>query len=94
LYSQYNLDGIDIDWEYPGQSGYQGNKVSPSDTANFLVFLRLLRSALPPSAAITAAVLPEPFAGSDGNPSANVSDFAQVLDWVLIMNYDIWGCTL
>ncbi len=22
----------------------------------------------------------------------DVSGFAQVLDWVLLMNYDIWGC--
>ena len=92
LYTAYNLDGIDIDWEYPGQEGNPGNCVSADDTANFLLFLQLLRATLPRTAKITAAVQPEPLVGSDGNPMADVSEFAKVLDWVLIMNYDVWGC--
>lgn len=94
LYSQFDLDGIDIDWEYPGQGGNQGNIVSPDDTANFLLFLQLLREKLPTNAKVTAAVQPELFAGSDGAPLKDLSEFAQVLDWVLIMNYDVWGCRL
>ncbi|KAL0573008.1 hypothetical protein V5O48_008954 [Marasmius crinis-equi] len=93
LYRSYNLDGIDIDWEYPGRSANGGNQVSPSDSANFLEFLRLLRSALPKGARITAAASPVTFAGPDGRPMKDVSGFAKVLDWVLIMNYDTWGTT-
>ncbi|TCD60185.1 hypothetical protein EIP91_010599 [Steccherinum ochraceum] len=91
LYNQYNLDGIDIDWEYPAQQGDSANAVSPNDTANYLAFLRLLRKTLPPQAKITAAAMTVPWAGPDGQPLADMSGFAKVLDWVLIMNYDTWG---
>ncbi|KAJ7228536.1 glycoside hydrolase [Mycena pura] len=90
-YNKYKVDGIDIDWEYPGHQGEGDNAVSPNDSANFLLFLQLLRSELTPQAKITAAVLPTPFFGPDGNPMNNMSDFATVLDWVTLMNYDVWG---
>lgn len=91
-YSSFNLDGIDIDWEYPGRQGAGSNGVSPADSANLLAFLQLLRATLPSSARITAAVADTPFTGPDGQPMNNVSAYAQVLDWVLLMNYDTWGC--
>lgn len=92
VYTQYHLDGIDIDWEFPGQQGEGHNVVSPQDSANFLMFLQLLRSSLPGMARISAAVQTVPFADASGNPMTDVSGFASVLDWVLIMNYDTWGC--
>lgn len=90
-YSRFDLDGIDIDWEYPNGTG-AGNEKSPSDSANFLKFLKLLRKQLPVEARITAATQVVPFAGKDGQPLSDVSDFAGVLDWILVMNYDVWGC--
>lgn len=87
-YSQYNLDGIDIDWEYPGQAGNQGNTESPSDEENMVEFLKLLRLRLPPNAKISAAVQDTPFAGRDGQPIKDTSEFAKCVDWILIMNYD------
>jgi len=92
MYKKFNLDGIDIDWEYPGQEGSPGNKHNSKDTANFLLFLGQLRDSLPPGARITAAVEPTPFVDDKGNPLKDLTEFAKVLDWVLIMNYDVWGC--
>ncbi|TDL29460.1 glycoside hydrolase [Rickenella mellea] len=89
IYHRYDLDGIDIDWEYPSQSG-NGNKFGPNDTANFLSFLQLLRSTLP-SAKISAPVQTSTFVGPNGDSLIDVSAFANALDWVMIMNYDVWG---
>lgn len=90
-YDLYNLDGIDIDWEYPGTGGASGNAVSSQDSANFLKFLTELRAALPTDAIITTATQVWPFADTNGQPMTDVSGFAKVIDWILIMNYDIWG---
>ena len=42
LVKKYNLDGIDIDWEYPGQIG-DGNIFRPADKQHFTRMLKLLR---------------------------------------------------
>ncbi|KAF7332012.1 MPN domain-containing protein [Mycena kentingensis (nom. inval.)] len=90
LCALYQLDGVDIDWEYPGHQGEGDNVVSPSDSNNFLLFLQALRKSLP-GAKLSAAVLPTPFFGTDGKPMQDVSAYCQILDWVTIMNYDVWG---
>jgi chitinase len=41
----YNLDGLDIDWEYPGQPG-AGNPYIPEDRENFTALMRELRKAM------------------------------------------------
>ncbi|KAN0062352.1 hypothetical protein ACQY0O_005234 [Thecaphora frezii] len=90
VYTQFGLDGIDLDWEYPGQ-GNSGNQYSPQDTANFQTFLQELRRALPEGAIISAAVAHDPWTASSGRPVSNVQRAAGALDFVLIMNYDVWG---
>ncbi|KAI0092710.1 glycoside hydrolase superfamily [Irpex rosettiformis] len=91
VYNQFALDGIDIDWEFPAEDGNKGNIKSPNDTANFLAFLQLLRKTLPQAAKISAATMTVPWLDPQGNPSRDVSKFAGVLDWILVMNYDTWG---
>lgn len=91
-YYSFELDGIDIDWEYPGKRGDSGSHFHTTDSANFLSFLQLLRAKLPPDAVISAAVETTTFVDNNGDPMTDVSEFAKVLDWVLIMNYDVWGC--
>ncbi|KAB5593717.1 Chitinase A1 [Ceratobasidium theobromae] len=86
-----NLDGLDFDWEYPGKAGIGCNTLSANDTDNFLLFLNELRTALPQTK-LSAAASIVPFVSSDLNtPSTDVSGFAKVLDYLSIMNYDIWG---
>ncbi|MGA0556912.1 glycoside hydrolase family 18 protein [Larkinella sp. VNQ87] len=42
---QYNLDGIDIDWEYPGMKG-EDNVFRPEDKENFTLMFKALREHL------------------------------------------------
>jgi chitinase len=39
---RYNLDGLDIDWEYPGMTG-NNNKFRPEDKQNYTLLLKELR---------------------------------------------------
>ncbi|OAX39727.1 glycoside hydrolase family 18 protein [Rhizopogon vinicolor AM-OR11-026] len=92
LVNQYDLDGVNFDWEFPNNQGIGCNIISSNDTANYLSFLQELRED-PTGANITlsAAVSTSPFHDSNGNPSTNVSGFADVFDYIAIMNYDVWG---
>ena len=43
LVEEYNFDGIDLDWEYPGMEDHSG---TPDDKANFKLLLEDVRAAL------------------------------------------------
>ncbi|KAJ4479205.1 chitinase [Lentinula aciculospora] len=90
--TDYSLDGINFDWESPNDQGIGCNIVNANDTDNFLAFLQELR-ADPVGANLTlsAATGLTPFFDSDGTALTNVSAFADVFDFITVMNYDIWG---
>ncbi|KAG5654588.1 hypothetical protein H0H81_011563 [Sphagnurus paluster] len=89
---KFKLDGLDFDWEYPNSPGIGCNTMSPSDTSNFLSFLQLLRAdPIGKTLILSAATATVPFNDASGNPSTSVVGFSKFLDFVAIMNYDIWG---
>ncbi|KAK7915093.1 hypothetical protein PG985_012796 [Apiospora marii] len=92
LVNQYKLDGLDFDWEYPNRQGLGCNVINKDDTANFLSFLQELRAdPKGKSLWLTAAGSLFPWYGPDGKSSTDLGAFATVLDYVMIMNYDIYG---
>lgn len=66
--------------------------MNSTDTANFLAFLQELRKdRLGKTLILSAATATAPFVGPDGSPSTDVSGFSKVLDFIALMNYDLWG---
>jgi chitinase len=46
LFRQYNIDGLDLDWEYPAIEGYPGHKWGKADKNNFTELVRALRNEM------------------------------------------------
>ncbi|KAJ2648549.1 hypothetical protein IWW40_003854 [Coemansia sp. RSA 1250] len=95
LIKDNKLDGIDLDWEYPGRAGDTCNSIDEAhDTPNYLKFLQQLRTQLDSSFGagklITMAVRVQPF-DVGGVPLEDVSDFAKLVDFANLMVYDING---
>ncbi|TRM63576.1 glycoside hydrolase family 18 protein [Schizophyllum amplum] len=90
--TEYELEAIDFDWEYPNNQGLGCNTINANDTANFLAFLQELRADdFGATLELSAATAISPFMNADGEPSEDVSAFAEVFDYIAIMNYDLWG---
>lgn len=92
LVKEYDLDGLDFDWEYPNRQGLGCNAINDDDTANFLSFLKELREQ--PEAKdlyLTAAGSLFPWNDATGVASTDLSGFASVLDYIMIMNFDLYG---
>ncbi|KAF9268382.1 endochitinase [Marasmius fiardii PR-910] len=92
LATQYGLDGLDFDWEYPNRQGLGCNTINANDTANFILFLEELRChPVGKDLIITSAVSITPYNDASGNPSSDLSRYAATQDFITIMNYDVWG---
>lgn len=93
---KYELDGVDIDWEYVGKQGSKCNKFLPKeDAGNFMRFLRALRASFKTKFAdseklISLAVPVQPFEGIEG-PMKDMSPFAEYVDFASILAFDING---
>lgn len=91
---KYQLDGVDIDWEYPGMPGEEGNVYRPEDKQNFTRMFQALRQEL--------AIL-EKQEGKRKLLTTAVAGFAeflehsemgkaqQYLDYVNLMTYDLFS---
>lgn len=96
LLRAHDLDGIDLDWEYPGQ-GVAGIKHRIEDRTNFTLLLKMMREQL------NAASDADGLSGSDRYlltiASADREYFDHVemakihtyLDWLNVMSYDFFN---
>ncbi|KAI8873223.1 glycoside hydrolase [Ramicandelaber brevisporus] len=96
---KHNVD-LDIDFEWP--AGVPGECDSPKgvdrtrDTENFLLLLRELRKALDAATGtgenrklLSLAVATRPFVDREKKPLKDMTEFAQVVDFVQLMAYDL-----
>ena len=91
LITQYHLDGIDIDWEYPNQSG-AGNTFRPEDIHNFTLMLKAVRENLDKLSAANSGAhyLLTIATGADLDYVKNteLGELQQYVDFINIMTYD------
>lgn len=82
---------VHFSWEFPVTGGLACNANSTADVTQFLAFLQALRNDstfqdTSNPVTLSATVSIKPWSGA-----TDVSGFADVLDFITIMNYDIWG---
>jgi chitinase len=91
----YNLDGVDIDWEYPvGPEWGQEIKSRPEDKKNYITLLQDLRNALDELGAKTGKRygLSTAVPASGWFPKANdVKAAAKIVDALKLMSYYYYG---
>ncbi|KAL1132660.1 hypothetical protein AAG570_010612, partial [Ranatra chinensis] len=84
LIMKYNFDGLDLDWEYPGQRN--GTR---EDKANFIELIKDLRTELLPGKHLLTAAL-----GANIDVIKGAYDLQQInkyLDYIHLMCYDYHG---
>ena len=92
LLKKYKLDGIDLDWEFPGYAGEGGNPYRPEDKQHFTLLCQSLRAALDKAQQdnrqrflLTAAV--DGWA-SHFLPHTEMQQVQLYLDYVCLMTYN------
>jgi GH18 family chitinase len=91
LINQYDFDGIDLDWEYPGLAAHGG---SAADKQNFTLMLQAIRTALNTRTSQTGKtyLLTSCF-GASAYPMNNIewANVVPLLDCINLMTYDFFG---
>lgn len=89
---RHEIDGIDLDWEYPGLPG-AGNTFRKEDKENFTALLKLIREKLDDlSDGKSRYLLTIASAASQAYlDNTNLNEAHQYLDFINIMTYDFHG---
>lgn len=83
---KYDLDGIDLDWEYPVNGAWGLVASQPDDRENFTLLLKELRQAVGSHKLVTIAV----GANAESPKSwVDVKAIAPLLDYINLMTYDM-----
>jgi len=89
---KYNLDGLDIDWEFPGETG-AGNRFRPEDGANFnLLVVQLRQRFNREQTKLGRHLILSMAAGANDDFLQNtpMREIARSLDTVNLMAYDYY----
>jgi chitinase len=91
---KYGFDGVDIDWEFPGGGGVEGNKFRREDTQNFTSMLAELRGQLDERGKADGRAYLLTIAAPAGHDTYARIELAKIhayLDWINLMTYDFAG---
>ena len=86
---RHSIDGIDLDWEYPGQIG-DNNTFRSEDKENFTAILKLIREKLEAIKPNTYLLTIATGANQAYLNHTNMSEAHQYLDFINIMTYDYY----
>lgn len=84
LINQYNLDGIDIDWEYPGTAA-AGIKARPEDKENFTLLITAIRDVIGDDKWLSVAAVGDQ---ASINRSFEIDKIAPLINYFNLMSYD------
>lgn len=85
---KYNLDGIDLDWEYPGAPDIPGIPADDKNNGkNYNELLKLIKSKLPSGKTLSIAI-PASYWYLKNYP---IKDMQANIDYQVFMTYDIHG---
>lgn len=93
---RHRLDGIDLDWEYPGQ-GVAGIKFRAEDKQNFTRLLRAMRSALDAASSADGRTGNDRYLLTIASADREYFDHTEMdklhvyLDWINVMTYDFFN---
>ncbi len=93
IMAKYNLDGVDIDWEYPGLKG-DNNKFRPEDKEHYTLLFKYLREGLDSLSKLTrnTYLLTTAVGASQSYIDHTEMDkVQQYADYINIMSYDYKG---
>lgn len=91
IVARYNLDGVDIDWEYPGMPGEEDNVYRPEDRQNYTLMFKEIRRSLDTLQSMTGKkyLLTTAVGGSPEYVAHTEMNLcAQYLDYINLMTYD------
>merc|ERR1711936_544881 len=85
----FGLDGLDVDWEFPGFDMLPEVPTNPADREHFTLLIRELHAAFQVEGfLLTYASSPDPFKAEKAYELDKIVDY---LDWVNVMTYDYSG---
>ncbi|QSF44156.1 glycosyl hydrolase family 18 protein [Paenibacillus tianjinensis] len=91
---KYQMDGVDLDWEYPVSGGLAGNSYRAEDKQNYVLLLQKIREKLNAAGTADGKTYLLTIASGAGPAyiqNNNLSGIAAVVDWINIMTYDFNG---
>lgn len=96
LLREYGLDGVDLDWEYPGQ-GVAGIKYRSEDRPNFTLLLKTLREQLDAESNAERRVARNRYTLTIAAADREYFDHTEMdklhvhVDWINLMSYDFFN---